>query len=443
MESEATWAKTSDTSTGCPSEAGSSLDTADAKCCCTRVRAASECGWLNESSDETYEIPLRGWAMRRGHLRVLARPKTGKAAIRAEDQGQGKEVSRGRSVFKRSLYASGRSWKPDVKQDSKAKQRRTLKIDIAFELDGWWDWQEGDWEAEACWWPDSQMQGRTTAKEQVITEADRWSFLASRLKGVGGIIETDSFSKSQVCPFMQLQKTFLTQHGVSCCRNLQLCNPGTIYLRPAPLSEEARCRFLNAKATLPGTLEPAFHGTVASNFPAIFERGLLIPGEDNDVRVVNGSVHGKGIYTANVTHPSLSRGFCSDNQLLICGVLDDAVQGSVVEYTMGIRKVLRESESVRHVGDAMVVFDSRRVTPLFVASLHSGDRPNGLATSAVAFDWNRHYCLIHRMLGGSPQSCQTKQSGPPRTRLLETKAPRNPHSFLCRRAARKRCLKGT
>lgn len=442
MESEASWAKSSDTSTGCPSEAENSLDIADANSCCTRMRAASECGWLDPSSDETYEIPLRGWAMRRGHLRKLARPKTGKAAIRAEEQGQGKEVSRGRSVFKRSLHASSR-WKPDVKQDSKAKQRRTLKIDIAFELDCWWDWQEGDWEADACWWPDPQMQGQTTAKEQVIAMPDPWSSLASRLKCVGGIIETDSFSKSKVCPFMQLQKTFLIQHGVSLCRNLQLCNPGTIRLRPAPLSEEARWRFLEAKATLPGTLEPAFHGTAASNFPAIFERGLLIPGEDNDVRVVHGSVHGKGIYTAKVTHPSLSRGFCSDNQLLICGVLDDAVQGSVEEYTMGVRKVSRESASVRHVGDAMVVFDSRRVTPLCVASLHSGDSPKDLTATAVAFDWNRHYSLISRMFGGSPQSCHKKQSGPPRTRLLESKPPRNLHSFLCRRAARKRCLKGT
>lgn len=394
---------------------------------------------MDQCSGEAYEIPLRGWAMRRGHLTKLARPKTGKAAIRAEEQGQGLEVSRGRSVFKRSLHAFG-LWKPDVKKDSKAKQRKAMKLDIAFGLDGGWDWEEEDWEAGAGWWPDSQMQGGAATKKQVVAEVDPWSALASRLKGVGGFIETDAFPKSKLCPFMQAQKNFLTQHGVTCCKNLQPCWPGTICLRPAPLSEEARLRFLEAKATLSGTLEPAFHGTRASNFPAIFERGLLIPGEDNDVRVANGSVHGNGIYTAKVTHPSLSRGFCSDNQLLICGVLDDAVQGSVAEYTMGIRKVSRESETVRHVGDAMVVFDSRRVAPLFVASWHSRDIPKGLATTAVTFDWNRHYCLIQRMLGGSPHSCK-KQSGPPRTRLAN-KPPRNPHSFLCRRAARKRCLKG-
>eukprot|EP00931_Biecheleriopsis_adriatica_P105999 TRINITY_DN80517_c0_g1_i1.p1 TRINITY_DN80517_c0_g1~~TRINITY_DN80517_c0_g1_i1.p1 ORF type:complete len:573 (+),score=65.11 TRINITY_DN80517_c0_g1_i1:151-1719(+) len=41
--------------------------------------------------------------MRRGHRKKLQRPKRDKAALWAEIQGQGKEVSRGRSVFKRSV----------------------------------------------------------------------------------------------------------------------------------------------------------------------------------------------------------------------------------------------------------------------------------------------------------------------------------------------------
>eukprot|EP00930_Biecheleria_cincta_P069919 TRINITY_DN57595_c0_g1_i1.p1 TRINITY_DN57595_c0_g1~~TRINITY_DN57595_c0_g1_i1.p1 ORF type:complete len:440 (+),score=59.77 TRINITY_DN57595_c0_g1_i1:109-1428(+) len=438
MEAKTIRAKFSDSSTGCPSESDACLDIADVNSCCARAKAALDCGLLGQSFDEAHDLPLRGWAMRRGRLRKLARPKTGKAAIRAEVQGQGQEVLRGRSVFKRSLHASRGRWKSDVK-DSKAKQRRDLELDINCELDSWWDWQEENWEADSSWWADSHQQVMNTAKKQVIS--DPWGILASYLKGVGGIIEPDSFRKSRTCPFVQLQKTFLTQHGVKCCKHLQLCNPGTIHLRPAPLSEEARLRFLNAKKELPGTLEPAFHGTNACNFPSIFERGLLIPGEGNELRVANGSAHGKGIYTAKVTNPSLSRGFCSDNQVLICGVLDDALPGSVAEYSMGIRTVSRESETVRHVGDAMVVFDSRRVTPLFVASLHSSDRPKGLAT-AVAFDWNRHYYLIGRMFGGSPQSCKQLRSGPPCTRLKKRSPPRNSYSYLCRRAARKRSLKG-
>lgn len=443
MEVKATWAKLSNSSTGCPSEAGSSLDIADANSCSTRGRAESECEVLGQSLDQTHEIPLRGWAMRRGHLKKLARPKTGKAAIWAEVQGQGQEISRGRSVFKRSLHASSaRCSKCDVKE-SKARQRTSLKTDIALELeywgDDWWDLQEDDWEADAGWWPDSQMKGEVTAKRQVIV--DPWNALKSCLRRVGGIIEADSFPKSIRCPFMQMQKTFLREHGVSCCKSLQNCNPGTIHLRPAPLSEEARGRFLEAKATLSGTLEPAFHGTPSRNFPSIFQHGLLVPGESNTLSVAHGSAHGNGIYTARTTNPSLSRGFCSDNQLLICGVLDDAVQGAVTEYTMGIRTVTRESDNVRHVGDAMVVFDSRRVAPLFVASLHSGDRPRGLAT--VSFDWNRHYDHINRMFGNSSLTRKRTPSGRPRTRQTEIKPARNSYSFLCRRAARKRSLKGT
>lgn len=328
-------------------------------------------------------------------------------------------------------------------KESKARQRSSLKTDIALELEcweeGWWDWQEDEWEADVGWWPDSQMKGEAAAKRQVIV--DPWIALTSRLRRVGGIIEADAFPKSVRCPFMQLQKTFLTEHGVGCCNNLQHCNPGTIHLRPTPLSAEARRRLLDARATLSGSLAPAFHGTPSCNFPSIFEHGLLIPGENNTLDVAHGSAHGKGIYTAKITNPSLSQGFCSDNQLLICGVLDDAVQGAVTEYTLGIRTVSRESDSVRHVGDAMVVFDSRRVAPLFVASLHSGDKPKGLAT--VTFDWNRHYDRINRVFSNNSPICNNTSFGRPRSRQTEVKPPRNSYYFLRRRAARKRSLKGT
>merc|ERR1711871_1233656 len=47
-------------------------------------------------------VDSRGWSARHGCRKRLGMPKKGKAAIRAEIQGQGKEVLRGRSAFKRS-----------------------------------------------------------------------------------------------------------------------------------------------------------------------------------------------------------------------------------------------------------------------------------------------------------------------------------------------------
>merc|ERR1712228_109676 len=94
-----------------------------------------------------------------------------------------------------------------------------------------------------------------------------------------------------------------------------------------------------------GELRPAFHGTNAANHSSIFERGLLIPGEGNELRVVHGAAHGKGVYTANVDAAWLSRGFCYNPQMLVCAVL--------------------QSSAVRHVGDAMVVGRADHVVPLF------------------------------------------------------------------------------
>lgn len=113
-------------------------------------------------------------------------------------------------------------------------------------------------------------------------------------------------------------------------------------------------------------LTPAFHGTRESNIPSILEQGLLIPGRGNKLRVVNGSAHGLGIYTAKVHNPRLSAGFAGfcPQGMLVVGVLDDAVMHSA-RKRLGNYSVGAESKEIIHVGDAMVVFEPSRVLPFF------------------------------------------------------------------------------
>lgn len=91
---------------------------------------------------------------------------------------------------------------------------------------------------------------------------------------------------------------------------------------------------------------PAVHGTPARNFDSIFQRGLLVPGQGNELQVVNGAAHGTGIYTANLNASWLSAGFCSESTMLVCAVL--------------------QSSEVRHVQDAQVVANAAHVVPLFL-----------------------------------------------------------------------------
>lgn len=153
---------------------------------------------------------------------------------------------------------------------------------------------------------------------------------------------------------------------------LQSLFRGPVCLKPTPLSKGVQDNFLLATKIFNGQLIPTYHGTATSNLASIFQRGLLIPRENgNDVRVANGSAHGVGIYTAQVDSPQLSLGFAKGSKtLLICGVLDDAVpvNAAAALRTYGHLGLKAESESIRHVGDAVVIFDSRRVAPLFVAT---------------------------------------------------------------------------
>ena len=102
-------------------------------------------------------------------------------------------------------------------------------------------------------------------------------------------------------------------------------------------------------------VSPAFHGTDISNFSKIFEQGFRIPGEGNDVEIVNGTTHGAGTYVANVDaawlamQPRFCRGFGGDSlQLLVWAVL--------------------HTEFVSHHKDAKVASQEGHVVPVGVVT---------------------------------------------------------------------------
>lgn len=196
-------------------------------------------------------------------------------------------------------------------------------------------------------------------------------------------------------PFVKLQRGFLFHHGDQLCRAVRECLQSPVVVKPTMLSHEVQCRFLEAQQTLQGTMRPAFHGTSSANFASIFRRGLLVPGQGNELRVVHGAVHGQGIYTANAESPELSWGFCTDQRMLICGVIDDAT--SCEQYALNRQVVSAESASIRHVGRAIVVFDDRRVAPLF--EVVRGAEAAKKELPVPHFDWARHARVLLRVLG--------------------------------------------
>merc|ERR1712232_567248 len=121
----------------------------------------------------------------------------------------------------------------------------------------------------------------------------------------------------------------------------------------APMAKEVYEPFMQVLKKAFPNVKPAFHGTDARNHGSIFNRGLLIPGmgKGSDLSIVNGAVHGRGIYTANINAAWLSLGFCSAPRILVCAVV--------------------QSSKVTHPGDAMVVFDASHVIPVYELFLGS------------------------------------------------------------------------
>jgi len=61
-----------------------------------------------------------------------------------------------------------------------------------------------------------------------------------------------------------------------------------------------------------------YHGTRRENLQSILKMGLVVPGQGNDVKVVNGSAYGLGIYLA--IDPGISFGY-SDGVMFLCCAL--------------------------------------------------------------------------------------------------------------------------
>lgn len=426
--------------------------------------------------------------MRHGHRKRLDVPKRGKAALWAEIQGQGTEVLRGRSAFKRGQR--GRRWHGSPEYRGKygtmwlpARRRRQLRNqtreDAAEHLEPLWEMEgvqdemeeDEDLEVEASEASEvgshgSDMQNMQSFHDESTETESSWSFFSCdagscstasprlRRAGSGGKIPTKERTRWELAllvaelnagiyaaylqqhglPSMPMQakkrrmprqrqserrtierqllrecqttvvwgaqvpegkkkhnkqtkqtptiqrfehfrKRFLEEHGLNFCTHLHSSFGGPLFLKPTPLAEGVQQKFLTATEELEGKLIPTYHGTSEHNLPSIFQRGLLVPYEaNNGIRVANGSAHGVGIYTASMESPQLSLGFIRPSsrarQLLVCGVLDDAVQSGELK-SFGALTVKAESEAVRHVGNAVVIFDSRRVAPLFVASTNT------------------------------------------------------------------------
>lgn len=195
-------------------------------------------------------------------------------------------------------------------------------------------------------------------------------------------------------------------------------------VKPTPLSSDVQRRFLKACYELPGQVKPAFHGTHAENLESIYSLGLVIPGQGNSFRVANGSTHGRGIYAATMDNPMLSWGFAqgATRPMLVCAVLDDA-EALHESQRIGRFQVTAESSSVRHVGDAMVIFDPQRVAPLFCVTNMRSKQTQSIVTSRhINVSLPERPKRIQK-LGQGAQSCLVPSNGTV--------------AFLSRRAARK------
>lgn len=409
----------------------------------------------SDNDDDDGTIVARGWVMRRGHCKRLQAPTRGRTAIWAEIQGQGKEVMRGRAVFKRSVggnryrHGSPQYWGESIQQRrnelrkaAQADAEEMLGFDLhtshPADLEVFSDdtFQDGSDEIDVgvytpcvhldgvaikSWSVPSDDDVPSTASDlssdtasslsEVSWEAlgtqDRkptpWQLAVARANltaelyaaSRGLVFESAGRTnksrgawrqkkgsrkeselqrilrvKFKTCltepagqprgdRFEHFRQCFLAQNVMTIGTALNsLCLPGQIEMRPTPLSSEVKERFLSAcGGEVQGKTCPVWHGTDASSLDSIYQRGLLIPGQDNELKVKNGSVHGLGIYAATVDNPHLSVGYCrgGSRKLLVCGMLD-----------------ADEPESITHDPRFVVIFKSSLVAPLYEATLPDG-----------------------------------------------------------------------
>merc|ERR1711881_48062 len=103
---------------------------------------------------------------------------------------------------------------------------------------------------------------------------------------------------------------------------------GQAVLDPTPMGHAAMERFCRCyseyRAKDASFMGPALHGTDTRNYTSIFQDGLVIPGQGNNINVAHGSAFGLGVYTAKLNSPWLSQDFSTQPSMLVCCVIDDA-----------------------------------------------------------------------------------------------------------------------
>jgi len=210
--------------------------------------------------------------------------------------------------------------------------------------------------------------------------------------------KTKKKEEPRVRPFQKLRESFQSRVANELYRTF---GPEAL-ISPTSLSKRVEDRFMRRMRSCRGNPEAslllAFHGTKKTNFSGICRQGFLLPGIKGGVPIANGNAHGAGIYTAREGSAVLSKTFCDSRSMLVCGVIDAcdsdpddnededglkmlrigrapkrpsswsrvAMLGNYQAPRMlGNYQVTKESKEVRHVGDALVVFNPNCVVPLF------------------------------------------------------------------------------
>jgi len=250
----------------------------------------------------------------------------------------------------------------------------------------------------------------------------------------------DASLKDTAPSFEKLRWGFLKDFGDSICSGLSSCYNGVWDLRPAPIDKDVQRMFMDAQRTSKKSdaLQPALHGTNQSNLGSIYSRGLLIPGNHNGLRVVNGSAYGLGIYTAYVQNASMSMNYSRGplRPVLVCGVIDEK---------SGATQPMGRSGDVYYTSHARIFYKEELVAPLFEATFSGNHATAGAVLRPPVRSPSRRSALLRaRALELAEDRTKTKKGlKGPRTRLkprpaASTKVLSSAQAFLARRAVRRR-----
>jgi len=254
--------------------------------------------------------------------------------------------------------------------------------------------------------------------------------------------ESKQANHCKASTFDELSDQFLAKHQEKILQSIRSVFDGNISLTKAPLAQEVKDRFLQSYLQMNASkahLRPTLHGTNARNHPSIFQKGLLVPGQRNDITVRNGLSHGDGVYTSALDSAWLSAGFCTEPRMLVCGVIDDASPVPRRPIGLGRLFLTAESEAIRHVGNAIIALQSTRVAPLYeaVGERFASPTQQHVSSSSPATQHQSTQSQPIKASQSEPQKCKAKKVPVSLVELYGRIG-----AFLLRRAARKRCKHG-